>query len=263
VSEDRGEAADGSSREAETGSGPQRDDELGRAIGDLAGGRQSVAGGLARASHLAVESMRTAGTRAVGSGRWLAEALIDAAPRVPVRDLALLRQQHPTLGPSELAETLIQNASRVTAGMGAAAGALIAAEEFSPPSWLVIPIELVVETLAIGAVEMKLIAELHEVYGRPVPGRGRDRGLLLARAWAEGRGVSAAALATPAGMSALLSVGARRQAVQLVRRRVIRRTARSLTALAPFLAGAVAGAEINRRGTRTLAAAVLRDLATP
>jgi hypothetical protein len=51
--------------------------------------------------------------------------------------------------------------------------------------------------------------------------------------------------------------------VQLVRRRVIRRTARSLTALAPFLAGAVAGAEINRRGTRTLAAGVLRDLATP
>ena len=76
VSDDRGEAADGG----------QRDDELGRAIGDLAGGRQSGAGGLTRASRLAVESMRTAGTRAVGSGRWLAEALIDAAPRVPVRD---------------------------------------------------------------------------------------------------------------------------------------------------------------------------------
>jgi hypothetical protein len=118
---------------------------------------------------------------------------------------------------------------------------------------------LIVETLAVAAVEMKLIAELHEVYGRPVPGRGRDRGLLLARAWAEGRGVRAAALVTPTGLSALLSVGARRQAVKLVRRRLVRRTA--LTALAPLLAGAVAGAEVNRRGTRSLAAAVVGDLA--
>ena len=155
----------------------------------------------------------------------------------------------------------MRNAARLTAGMGAAAGALVAAEEFSPPTWLTIPVELIVETLAVAAVEMKLIAELHEVYGRPVPGRGHDRGLLLARAWAEGRGVTAAALVTPTGLSALLSVGARRQAVKLVRRRLVRRTARSLTALAPLLAGAVAGAEVNRRGTRALAGAVVRDLA--
>jgi hypothetical protein len=145
--------------------------------------------------------------------------------------------------------------------MGAAAGALVAAEEFAPPSWLAIPVELVVETLAIAAVEMKLIAELHEVYSRPVPGHGRDRGLLLARAWAEGRGVTPAALATAEGLTALLGVSARRQVVHMVRRRLVRRTARSLTALAPLLAGAVAGAEVNRRGTRALAASVLRDLA--
>ena len=243
-------------------SDPGPHDRFGRAIGDLAGEPASTSA-LARAGQLAVESMRVAGTRAVASGVWLAEALIDAAPRVPVRDLNLLRQQHGELAAPELAEALIQNASRVTAAMGAAAGALVAAEQFSPPTWLAIPVELMVETLAIAAVEMKLIAELHEVYGRPVPGRGRERGLLLARAWADGRGVTAAALATPAGLSALLSVGARRQVVQLVRRRLIRRTARNLTALAPLLAGAVAGAEVNRRGTRALAGAVLRDLATP
>jgi hypothetical protein len=236
-------------------------DDLGRAIGDLAGGRPTTAGGMARAGRLAVDSMRVAGTRAVASGRWLAETLIDAAPRVPVRDLALLREQHGDLAPADLAAALIHNAARVTAGMGAVAGALVGAEELSPPTWLAIPAELIVETLAVAAVEMKLIAELHEVYGRPVPGRGRDRGLLLARAWAEGRGVRAAALVTPTGLSALLSVGARRQAVKLVRRRLVRRTARSLTALAPLLAGAVAGAEVNRRGTRSLAAAVVGDLA--
>jgi hypothetical protein len=64
-------------------------------------------------------------------------------------------------------------------------------------------------------------------------------------------------------MSALLSIGARRQVVHVVRRRLLRRTARSLSALAPMLAGAVAGAELNRRGTRALAHAVLRDLGAP
>ena len=274
MSEDRSEAEDRSSNGApvsEDRSGPEdrssnvaesaRRDDLGRAIGDLAGGRHTTASGLTRAGRLAVDSMREAGTRAVASGRWMAEALMDAAPRVPVRDLTLLREQHGDLAPPDLAEALVRNAARLTAGMGAAAGALVAAEEFSPPTWLTIPVELIVETLAVAAVEMKLIAELHEVYGRPVPGRGHDRGLLLARAWAEGRGVTAAALVTPTGLSALLSVGARRQAVKLVRRRLVRRTARSLTALAPLLAGAVAGAEVNRRGTRALAGAVVRDLA--
>jgi hypothetical protein len=33
-----------------------------------------------------------------------------------------------------------------------------------------------------------------------------------------------------------------------------------MSALAPFLAGAVAGAEVNRRATRSLGAAVVRDL---
>ena len=40
------------------------------------------------------------------------------------------------------------------------------------------------------AIEMKLVAELHEVYGRAVPGRGTDRAFTLARAWAERRGVT-------------------------------------------------------------------------
>jgi hypothetical protein len=239
----------------------RHDEELGRAIGDLAGRGEASTGGLAAVGRLAARSMREAGTRAVASGRWFAEALVDAAPRVPVRDLALLRQQYPGLSQAALAGELIRTAGRATGALGAAAGALIALEELSPPTWLAIPVELVVETLVIGAVEMKLIAELHEVYGRPVPGRGRERGQLLARAWAEQRGVSVAELATPAGLSALLSIGARRQVVHVVRRRLVRRTARSVTKLAPLLAGAVAGAEVNRRGTRALSERVVRDLA--
>jgi hypothetical protein len=44
---------------------------------------------------------------------------------------------------------------------------------------------------------------------------------------------------------------------------VVRRLRRNLTSLAPFLAGAVAGAELNRRETRALGAALQRDLRRP
>ena len=87
VSEDRVERAE--RRGAATTSS-------GEAIGDLAGGRQTSAGGLgAEPAASAVDSMRAGRHAAVATGRWLAEALIDAAPRIPVRDLATLRQQHP------------------------------------------------------------------------------------------------------------------------------------------------------------------------
>ena len=41
---------------------------------------------------------------------------------------------------------------------------------------------------------------------------------------------------------------------------MVRRLRRNLTSLAPFLAGAVAGAELNRRETRALGEALQRDL---
>src|SRR5205085_8462426 len=123
-----------------------------------------------------------------------------------------------------LAGELIRNAARTTAAIGATTGALAGAEELSPPTWLALPVELVVETLAVAAVEMKLVAELHEVYGRPVPGRGSDRGLALARAWAERRGVTAETLLRGGGVGELLGRGARQEVTRLVRRRLMRRT---------------------------------------
>ena len=50
--------------------------------------------------------------------------------------------------------------------------------------------------------------------------------------------------------------------MRLVRRRLMRRTLRNTSSLAPFLIGAVAGAELNRRATASLGDAVVRDLAT-
>ena len=40
----------------------------------------------------------------------------------------------------------------------------------------------------------------------------------------------------------------------------MRRLGRNLSTLAPFLAGALAGAELNRRETKALGEALLRDL---
>ena len=139
------------------------------------------------------------------------------------------------------------------------AGAMISAEEMAPPSWVAIPLELVVETLVIAAIEIKLIAELHEIHGKPVGGTAGERSVALARAWADRRGVTTAALG--GGLGEVVGRSTRREVARLLQRRLMLRTARNTVTLAPFLAGAVAGAEVNRRATRALGEAVVRDLA--
>jgi hypothetical protein len=209
----------------------------------------------------ALSSMRRAGKGAVAGGLWLAETAIDMIPHIPVRDLQTLEEHHGGLSGADLAGDLIRNAARATAAVGATTGAIAAAEDLTPPAWVVLPLELVLETLAVAAIEMKLVAELHEVYGRPVPGQGTDKALALARAWGERRGVSPTALVTGGGLGEVLGRGTRNEIIRLVRRRLLRRTLRNTTSFVPFLIGAVAGAEVNRRATASLGDAVVRDLA--
>jgi hypothetical protein len=224
-------------------------------------GEQPSARSLARTGKLVVQSARAAGAGAITSGRWFAEIATELATHVPVRDLETLRAQYDGLDGADLAGALIRNGSRVSAAVGAAAGALVGAEELAPPAWLAIPAEVVVETLVVAAVEMKLIAELHEIHGRPIRGTTTEKGLALVRAWAEGRGVRIVDVAGGAALSDILGHGARRELTRLIRRRMVRRLGRSLTALAPMLTGAVAAAEVNRRATVALGDAVVRDLA--
>jgi hypothetical protein len=235
---------------------PDIDDDLGR----VASGQVDVAG-LARLTKGLAESARFAGARAVASGRWLAEVVVDNAPRIPVRDLETLRLHHGGVSGAALAGELIRTASRTSATVGAAAGALMSAEELAPPAWVALPLELMVETLAVAAVEMKLVAELHEVYGRPVPGATSERAAAIVRAWAERRGVTADLLTRPGAVSDVLGRGTRNELIRIVRRRLLQRAGRNLSSLAPMLIGAVAGAEVNRRATRNLGEAVVRDLA--
>ena len=237
------------------------DEDLGRAVGELAGG-EADRGSLARAAKLAARSMKAAGAKSVATGVWLAEAVIDAVPHIPVRDAGTLSTQHGGLTGDRLADEVVRAASHTTAGMGAVAGALAGAHELAPPTWAAIPAELLVETLAVVAVEMKLVAELQEVYGMPVTGTPNQRSVAIIQAWAESRGITPGALLRPGGLAQVLGRGSRRELARMLQRRLARRAIRNLSALAPLMAGAVAGAELNRRATRALGERVMGDLSS-
>lgn len=178
----------------------------------------------------------------------IADKLIDTAPRVPVRDLATLRAQFPGQGPEEIADRLVSAAMKSSATVGAGVGA--AAMMPVPPA---MPAELTAEIIGVASVELKLVAELHELYGQRAPGNARERAISYLSAWAQERGVDPA---VPATVDAALGIRLRRE----LRQTVSKRTARNLPNLAPFLIGAVAGAMLNRRGTKKLAQRIRGDL---
>jgi hypothetical protein len=234
-----------------------RQDEVGSLVARLSSdevdrrerGRLLV--GLARAL---AAGAHAAGGRAAVSGKWLADAVADVAPHIPVRDLLTLRQHHGGLSGDDLAEALVTTAARTTAAIGAAGGALASAELAAPPALLAAPVQLAAETLAVIAVELKLVAELHVVYRRTPVGSRRQVATAYLMSWATKRGIDVSA-GTPS-LATVLGTAARAQ----LRSRVLRRLGRNVTTLAPFLAGAVAGAELNRRATRSLGDKLRADL---
>jgi hypothetical protein len=186
--------------------------------------------------------------------RWVVDAVTEAAPHIPVRDLATLRAHYDGLDGEDLAERLVRNAARVTAGIGAASGGVAAVEWVATPTLLSAPALLAAETVAVVAVEIKLIAELHEVYRQSLPGSGAHRAGALLQAWANRRGVNPF---TPGrGVAAALSTAARKE----LRERLIRRLGRNLTTLGPLLTGAAVAGFLNQRATRSLGADIRADL---
>ncbi|MFV2084840.1 hypothetical protein [Micromonospora sp. LOL_021] len=205
-----------------------------------------------------VEQLRRRGVtelfKPAAAGRWLVQAVADVAPYLPVRDLATLRRHHPGLDDEELAERLIRNASRVSAGIGAAGGGVSAVQWTVTPTLLSAPVLLAAETVAVVAVELKLVGELHQVYGVPVPGTGTERAVNMIHAWANQRGVNP--MVPGVGVGAVLGTAARRELGELL----LRRFGRNLTTLGPFLTGAAVASYLNRRATRALADRVRVDL---
>jgi hypothetical protein len=253
-------------------SGSQDNTALARAIaaaGDAGDDKQK----LGQLVGLVMRSARAAGAKAVTSGHWFADVALEVAEHVQARDLAALRAHHRGLAGPLLAGTLIRNAARTTAAVGAATGALAAASETTPATWGTLPLELAAETLVVVAVEMKLVAELHEAAGLPLPTGMREKGTLVAKSWADGRGVhpqdmmsvlqaarTGATGPLTGAAAGLLGRSARDQLAQQLRRRLMRRAGKNVVSLTPMLIGAVAGAALNRRATRRLGLDVAASL---
>ncbi|MCU1691490.1 MAG: hypothetical protein JWM64_581 [Frankiales bacterium] len=232
-------------------------DEVGELVGQLSAeglDRRDRARLLSRLTRLLAGGLRGAGARAAASGAYLADVVTGLAPHLPVRDLVTLREHHGGLSGDALADALVGAASRATASIGAAGGALASAEALAPPSLLAAPVQLVAETVAVVAVELKLVAELHVVYGRTPAGSRAQVGAAYLQSWAGKRGLDISG--GPPSLGTVLGTAARQQ----LRARLVRRLGRNLSTLAPFLAGALAGAELNRRETKALGEALLRDL---
>lgn len=205
-------------------------------------------------------SAKDAGAAAVTSGRWLADMAIDLAGQLPVRDHAALLAEFPDRSAEEIADQLVGQAGKATGAIGAVAGGLAAASWFAPPTWLAMPIELVTETLAVAAVEMRLIGELHSVYGKPVQAVGGARAGALAHAWSSGGAVAPEYLTAGPSGAALWTAAAKRQLNRGLRRRLARRAGRSAASFLPFLVGAAAGMKLNSGATNKLAETVRREL---
>ncbi|MCW2522849.1 MAG: hypothetical protein JWO63_1184 [Frankiales bacterium] len=239
---------------------PARADPAGELVGlisravEAAGDRGARSRALAALIPALSTSARQAGFRAVAAGRWLTDLVLELAPRVPVRDAAALRRQHPMLTDLQIAHLLVSRASRTAAGLGAAAGGLAAVEFVAPPALLAAPVQVAAEMLAVTAVELKLVAELHEILGQPAVGTVGQRAGLYVMSWAQRRAITPEL--TGAGLAAILGVAGKRE----LRGQVLRRLGRGTSTLAPFFAGALAGAEVNRRATRVMGTALIAEL---
>ncbi|MEU6744329.1 hypothetical protein [Streptosporangium sandarakinum] len=219
--------------------------------GDIEGAeRRRLLGRLSAALSAGAKNAKASGT---GRGRWLADVFVSVAPRIPIRDLATLSEHHHGLTAEALADDLVRTAGKATMTVGAIGGALAAAEFAAPPLLLSAPAQLVAETLVVAAIEVKLLAELHEVYGVHIPGNGAQRAVAFVNAWSKQRGVDPMA---PGSVTLALGAAAK----TALRNRLMRTLGRHLTTLGPFLTGAVAGGTLNRAATRKLAEVVRADL---
>lgn len=178
------------------------------------------------------------------------DRMVAMAPRIPVRDLATLRRHFPGLGPEEIADRLVAGAAKATAVVGAGVGAANMLPV--PPAWAA---GMATEISGVAAIELKLVAELHEVYGQRPAGDLRTRSTAYLGAWASEHGVDAA---RPTTYRRVADSGLKRQLRKQLKRRVIR----NVPNLLPFMVGATVGAVVNRRDTRRFAEHIRADLRT-
>jgi hypothetical protein len=178
---------------------------------------------------------------------WLTAQVVAMGPRLRIRDQATLRAQFQGQTDDQIAQRLIERAARAASAVGGMTGAWAAL-----PALPAFPAEVAAETLAVVGIEVKLVAELHEIYGMGAVGSGTERARAYIGSWASRRGIYQVD-------GGLLLVAGSPLARQLTRR-LAARVRRSTFALAPLFAGAVAGAVLNRRETRRLGREISDDL---
>jgi hypothetical protein len=222
-------------------------DAVRRGGGAARRGAGSATGTVARTAGGARKGVGSAG-RGVTSGlTWLTAQVVAMGPRLQIRDQATLRAHFPGRSDDDIAGLLVERAARATATVGGATGACAAL-----PALPAFPVEVAAETLAVVGIEIKLLAELHEIYGMPASGSATDRARAYIGAWASRRGVYQVD-------GGLLLIAGSPLARQLTRR-LAARVRRSAFSLSPLLTGAVAGALLNRRETRRLGRQIRDDL---
>jgi hypothetical protein len=186
--------------------------------------------------------------------RWMTDVVTDLAPHVPVRDLDTLRRHYDGLDGDELADRLIRNAARATAGVGAAVGGVSSLQWAVTPTLLSAPVLLTAETVAVVAIELKLVGELHEVYRHTIPGSGPQRATSLVQAWSAQRGVNP--LVPGVGVGTVLGTASRRE----LQTTLLRRFGRNLTTIGPLLTGAAVASYLNSRATKGVGESIRKDL---
>jgi hypothetical protein len=222
-------------------------DAVRRSSGVARRGAGVATGRVARTAGGARKGAGSAG-RGVTSGlTWLTGQVVAMGPRLQIRDQATLRVQFPGRTDDDIAALLVERAARATAAVGGATGACAAL-----PALPAFPVEVAAETLAVVGIEIKLLAELHEVYGMSATGSATDRARAYVGSWASRRGVYQVD-------GGLLLIAGSPLARQLTRR-LAARVRRSAFSLSPLLTGAVAGALLNRRETRRLGRQIRDDL---
>jgi hypothetical protein len=200
-----------------------------------------------RGTEAARRSAEIAGRGAASVIRWLTSQVMAMGPRLRIRDQETLRAQFPGRLDEEIADLLVERAARAAAAVGGTTGAWAAL-----PTLPAFPAEIAAETLAIAGIEIKLVAELHEIYGMPAVGSRTERARAYVASWAYRRGISM----VPGGL--LLAAGS--PLAGQLRRRLEARVRRSAFSLAPLFTGAVAGLIINSRETRKLGRDIRADL---
>ncbi|MEE6262971.1 hypothetical protein [Plantactinospora sonchi] len=236
---------------------PANGEELGTTVAALADDELDRAGRRRIFGRLVDQVRARGGVRLLkpkAALRWLTDVVAEIAPHVPIRDRETLLRHFDGLDGDVLAERLVRNATRATAGVGAAGGGVAAVEWVATPTLLSAPVLLAAETVAVVAIELKLIGELHEAYGVALPGATGQRATMLLRSWAAQRGVNP--LLPGVGVGAVLGTAARNE----LRDRLLRRFGRNLTTLGPFLTGAAVAAFLNGRATRGLGNRIREDL---